>query len=227
MSLTSDQAARHAVQLRVPGMTEGQERLAAARVRVVGAGGLAGPALIALAQAGVGRLWIDDPEAVNEADERGWLLAPGTSGAPRADVAVARLQETTRMTRAEQYPIGGVPTATLICAPTPGERLVAAEQARRAGVPHVVLEPDADGGSVVSIPPGAPCYACARSTGPSGREAQAGAAALSLLAALELLLAIAYPGASGGRRIELVRGLPLSRPTARLAGCSCGAGSTP
>jgi len=225
--MTGDEAARHAAQLRVPGMEAGQERLAAARVRVVGAGGMAGPALLALAKAGVGTLWIDDPEAVNEADLRGWLLPPDRSGSPRGEVTVARLLETTRSTRAERYPAGGVPTATFICAPTAGERLVAAEQARRAGVPHVVLEFDADGGSVISVPKGAPCYACARSTGPAGREPQAGAAALSLLAALELLLAIAYPGEGGGRRIELLRGLPLSRPTVRLAGCSCGTGSTP
>ena len=82
MVLTGDEAARHAAQLRVPGMAAGQERLAAARVRVVGAGGMAGPALLALAKAGVGRLWIDDPEAVNDADLRGWLLPPDSSGAP-------------------------------------------------------------------------------------------------------------------------------------------------
>jgi adenylyltransferase/sulfurtransferase len=105
------------------------------------------------------------------------------------------------------------------------QALAAAEQARRAAIPHVVLEPDADGGSIVSVPPGAPCYACGRSTSSMGRPAQPGAAALSALAAAELVLAVALPGTVTGRRIELVRGAVTCRPTVRLAGCACAAGA--
>lgn len=226
MPLTTAQAARHAVQLHVPGMGEGQERLAAARVRVVGAGRAVAPALIALAQAGVGRIWVDDPEAIAEADTGGWLLAPGTSGA-RGDEVAARLAALVPPVRVERYPAGGVPTATLVCAPTVAERLVAAEQARRAGVPHVVLEPDAEGGSVVTVLPGAPCYSCARATSLSSRPPEPGGAVLACLAALELVLAISFSSAGGGRRIDVVRGLPIARATVRLAGCSCAPGAKP
>ncbi len=227
MPLTGDGSARQARQRLVPLVAEGQERLARARLRVVGAGRGAGPALLALVQAGVGCVWIDDPEDAGPADEGGWLLPPGSAGTPRAGAVAARLSELCRFTRAERYPTGGVPTATLVCAPTVAEALVAAEQARRAGVPHVVLELDGDAGSVVAIPPGAPCYACARSTTSAGRAGQAGGAVLACLAATELLLAIAAPSQVAGHRIDVVRGLVTSRPTVRLAGCACGGGDRP
>jgi adenylyltransferase/sulfurtransferase len=226
--LTGDERARHAAQLLVPGLAgAGQERLAASRVRVVGAGKAAGPALLALLQAGVGRIWVDDPEEVGSADEGGWVLPPGAGARSRAGAIVAQLSGRSRLARVERYPTGGVPTATLVCAPTVAEALVAAEQARRAGVPHVVLEPDGDGGCVVTVPPGAPCYSCARSTSSARRATEAGGAALGCLAALELVLAIAMPDDAAGRRIEVVRGLPASRPTVRLAGCSCAGGASP
>jgi adenylyltransferase/sulfurtransferase len=91
----------------------------------------------------------------------------------------------------------------------------------------VVLEPDGDAGSVVAIPPGAPCYACARSTTSARRAGEAGGAVLACLAAVELVLAIAIPAEAAGRRIEVVRGLMVSRPTARLAGCACAGGARP
>lgn len=227
MSLTGDGKARQARQLLVPLLAEGQDRLAGARLRVVGAGRGAAPALLALVQAGVGCVWIDDPEDAGPSDEGGWLLPPGSVGSPRSAAIVARLSELSRFTRVERYPTGGVPTATLVCAPTVAESLVAAEQARRAGVPHVVLELDGDAGSVVGIPPGAPCYSCARSTSSAGRAGQAGGAVLACLAAAELLLAMAAPGQAVGRRIEVLRGLVTSRPTVRLAGCACGGGDRP
>jgi len=221
LPLKADELARQARQLLVPGLAEGQERLAGARVRAVGAGKAAGPALISLVQAGVGCIWIDDPEEVVAADLGGWLLPPGATGVARAAAAVSRLSALSGFAHVERYPTGGVPTATLVCAPTVAEALVAAEQARRAGVPHVVLEVDGGGGSVVAVPPGAPCYACARSTSSAGRPIEAGGAVLGCLAAVELVLAVATPAAAAGRRIDVVRGLPASRPTVRLAGCAC------
>jgi molybdopterin/thiamine biosynthesis adenylyltransferase len=225
--LSSQERSRHARQILVPGMLEGQERLAASRIRVVGAGGAAGAALVALVRAGAGRVWIDDPEDAGEADRGGWLLSSTAAGSPRAVAAAAQLSGLPGRVRVEPYPTGGVPTATRVCAPTVAEALIAAEQARRAGVPHVVLEIDGEAGSLVTIPPGAPCYACARPTATAWRPAEAGAAAIACLAVIELLLAIAFPGEAAGRRIDLVRGLPISRPTVRLAGCACGSGPRP
>jgi adenylyltransferase/sulfurtransferase len=75
---------------------------------------------------------------------------------------------------------------------------------------------------VVTIPVGAPCYACARSIGSTGRPPAPGAAALSVLAAQELVLLVADRSMTGGRRIDLTRGVPSMKATARLAGCICG-----
>lgn len=220
-TLTDDRLARYARQLLLPGFGEdAQARLLEARVRVVGVGGAAGPALVYLVQAGVGRLWLDDPEGVAPADQ-GWLFGPAAVGVARTAAARAALAPLSSFAVVDAYPVGGVPTAALICAPSPAQALSAAEQARRAAIPHVVLETDGDGGSLVSVPPGAPCYACGRSITSAGRPALPGAAALSALAAAELLLAIALPGIAPGRRLELVRGTLTSRPTARLAGCVC------
>lgn len=214
--------ARWARQLLVPGFgAGGQERLMASRVRVVGADAVAAPALVYLAQAGVGRLWIDDPELAGPADMGGWLLAPESAGQPRAGAAVAALAPFSSFVSVEPYPVGGVPTATLVVAGSSAQALGAAEAARRARVPHVVLEADGDGGAVVSVPVGAPCYACARLATGAGRPPAPGAAALAALAAQELLLLIADPAATSGRRLELVRGVSSCRPSARLPGCAC------
>jgi molybdopterin/thiamine biosynthesis adenylyltransferase len=221
--LADDRLARFARQLLVPGFGElAQLRLQEARVRAVGAGGAASAALAYLVQAGVGRLWLDDPELVSPADVAGWLFHPGTVGMPRVEVARMALSPLSRFTEVAPYPAGGVPTAALVAAPSVVQALSAAEVARRAGIPHVVLEPDAEGGSVVTIPPRAPCYACARSTGGAERPPVAAAAALAALAAAELVQLIASPGAIPGRRIDLVRGVANAQPTSRLAGCACG-----
>ena len=215
--------ARWSRQLLVPGFGEAaQQRVAAATVRAVGADAVAAPALVYLVQAGVGRLWIDDVETVSPADAGSWIHPPSAVGAPRADAAVAALSRLSSYVEVAPYPVGGVPTAALVAAPSAAQALHAAEAARRAGIPHVVLEADADGGALVSVPPGAPCYACARSTG-AGRPAAPGSAALAALAAQELLLLVAWPGTVSGRRFDLVRGVATMRATARLAGCVCAA----
>jgi adenylyltransferase/sulfurtransferase len=227
MALTDEQIERYARQLLVPGFGEAaQEQLARARVRVVGADGVASAALVTLVQSGVGKLWIEDLEDVAPADLAGWLFPPSAVGTPRAQAAQAVLAPMSRFVTVEPYPTGGVPTATLVLAPSAAQSLASAEAARRAGVPHVVAEADGDGGAVISVPPGAPCYACARSTAGAGRPPQPGIAALAALAAQELLLMIAFPGTVPGRRLDLVRGVTTIRATTRLPGCVC-AGAIP
>lgn len=224
MPVSPEWLARQALQLPVPGFRGAAERLAEGRLRVVGAGPTAGPALAILARAGFGRIWVEDgaPAAAGP----GWL-GPAPEGATRADAACAALGAASRLVRVERYPPGGVPTATLVCADTPPAALAAAEQARRAWVPHVVLEPDGEGGAVVVVPPGAPCYACARPPLFAWKALLPGGTPLACLAAVELLLAVLEPGEGIGRRIELSAGRLTTRPTVRRAACACRRGRAP
>ncbi|HTN54262.1 MAG TPA: ThiF family adenylyltransferase [Anaeromyxobacter sp.] len=227
MALSEDRIARYSRQLLVPGFDEGaQERLLGARVRVVGADAVAAPALVALVQAGVGRIWIDDPEDVSPADLAGWLYPPAAVATPRTRAAAAALAPLSSYVLVDAYPTGGVPSAALVAAPSIAQALAAAEEARRAGIPHVVIEPDGEGGAVITVPPGAPCYSCGRSTGGAGRPPTPGIAALASLAAQELIQLVAFPGGAG-RRVDLVRGVATVRPTVRLAGCACSPSSVP
>jgi molybdopterin-synthase adenylyltransferase len=222
VSLSDDRVARWSRQLIVPGFGEGaQERLLAARVRVVGADGVASAAVVALVQAGIGRLWLEDAETVGPADLMGWLFPPAAVGTGRVEASRAAVAPLSTFASVERYPVGGVPDATLVCAPSVAQALAVAEAARRAGIPHAVVEPDGDGGAIVSVPPGAPCYACARSASGTGRPPSAGISALASLAALELVQMIATPEVVPGRRIDLVRGVASARTTLRLAGCVC------
>jgi molybdopterin-synthase adenylyltransferase len=222
--LSPEWLARHSLQLPVPGFREAAERLAAARLRVVGAGLAAGPALAALVRAGFGKIWVEDGGPAGAGP--GWL-GPAAEGATRAAAACAALGTASRLARVERYPAGGVPSATLVCAGSPPESMAAAEQARRAGVPHVVLEPDGEGGAVVVVPPGAPCYACGRSPSFAWKAPLPGGAPLGCLAAVELLLLVLEPGAVAGRRLELAAGLISDRPTVRRAACACARGGAP
>jgi adenylyltransferase/sulfurtransferase len=85
--------ARHIVLREVGG--PGQAKLKAARVLVVGAGGLGAPVLMYLAAAGVGRLGIIDDDTVSLSNlQRQVIFATGDVGAPkveRAAEAIARL----------------------------------------------------------------------------------------------------------------------------------------
>jgi adenylyltransferase/sulfurtransferase len=70
----------------------GQEKLAAARVLVVGAGGLGSPVLAYLAAAGVGRIGIVDDDAVDVTNlQRQIVYTTADVGAPKAATAAQRL----------------------------------------------------------------------------------------------------------------------------------------
>jgi molybdopterin/thiamine biosynthesis adenylyltransferase/rhodanese-related sulfurtransferase len=74
---------------------EGQRKLGAARVLVVGAGGLGSPAALYLAAAGVGTLGIADFDRVEEHNLQRQLLHDSASvGEPKVESAVRRLRAT-------------------------------------------------------------------------------------------------------------------------------------
>jgi len=74
--------------------TEGQEKLKAARVLVVGAGGLGCPVLLYLAAAGVGKLGVIDPDAVELSNlQRQVLYRTDELEQPKALMAVTHLKK--------------------------------------------------------------------------------------------------------------------------------------
>jgi molybdopterin/thiamine biosynthesis adenylyltransferase/rhodanese-related sulfurtransferase len=97
--LTADQRARYSRHLLLPEIGEiGQRRLLAARVLVVGAGGLGSPALLYLAAAGVGTIGVVDDDVVDPSNLQR-QIAHGTAdvGRPKVDSAaeaVSRLNPT-------------------------------------------------------------------------------------------------------------------------------------
>ncbi len=71
----------------------GQERLASARVLVIGAGGLGSPALQYLAAAGTGRIGIVDDDIVDETNlQRQTIFSTGDLARNKAEVAAERLR---------------------------------------------------------------------------------------------------------------------------------------
>jgi adenylyltransferase/sulfurtransferase len=218
--------ARYGRQTSLPAFgAAGQARLASSRVRVVGAGAGAAPGLLYLALAGVGTLWIDDPGSIAPADTGCWLYEEATVGGPRADAAAKALRERTSLVRIEVEPEGADPTAVILLTGSAVTALAAADRARAARLPLVAAQGDGEGGTVVTVPPGAPCFACARPVGGAVRAPSPTAGALGALAAAELIFLLVDPNGAKGRRIDLVRGVPSMRPTARLAGCICGGAS--
>lgn len=89
------EAVRYARHLTLPGIgVEGQLRLRAARILVVGAGGLGSPAALYLAAAGVGTIGIVDFDLVDLSNlQRQVLHGTSAVGAPKVDSAAARLHD--------------------------------------------------------------------------------------------------------------------------------------
>jgi hypothetical protein len=209
----------------LPGLGLGeQERLRAARVHVVGAGAVGGPALLCLAQAGVGTLYVDDGGDIAEEDATSWLYGAEQVGQPRLFAALDALRNASAFVKVRPYGTTGVhPTATLVCLTGRSAARAAAERARLSGLPHVVALPEGEGGEVVAVPSGAPCFGCASRSATSLGPQGSAAATVGLLGALEMLLMLSGLAASqeSGRRIRLELGLPQVQPTSRIPGCDC------
>ncbi|HEU4587579.1 MAG TPA: molybdopterin-synthase adenylyltransferase MoeB [Gemmatimonadales bacterium] len=94
-ALSGPELLRYARHLTLPDVgREGQERLKAARVLVLGAGGLGSPAALYLAAAGVGTLGLVDFDRVDLTNlQRQILHGTATLGQPKVVSAVARLAD--------------------------------------------------------------------------------------------------------------------------------------
>jgi molybdopterin/thiamine biosynthesis adenylyltransferase/rhodanese-related sulfurtransferase len=85
---------------------EGQERLKAARVLIVGVGGLGSPAALYLAAAGVGTLGLVEFDEVDESNlQRQVLYGQGDIGRSKLDVATARLSEINPLIDLQPHPV--------------------------------------------------------------------------------------------------------------------------
>jgi Dinucleotide-utilizing enzymes involved in molybdopterin and thiamine biosynthesis family 2 len=95
MSLSPDELHRYARHLILPGVERaGQERLKAARVLVVGAGGLGSPVALYLAAAGVGTLGLVDFDVVDVTNlQRQLLHGTRDVGRPKLESARDRIRE--------------------------------------------------------------------------------------------------------------------------------------
>lgn len=98
--------ARYERQILLPEIgIEGQEKLLAASVLVIGAGGLGSPVLQYLAAAGVGRIGIADADTVSESNLHRQILHPMKNiGKNKAESAAERLKELNPNVKRTLYP---------------------------------------------------------------------------------------------------------------------------
>jgi len=104
--MAKDESARYARQTALPGFgAEGQAKLRAARVLLIGVGGLGSPSALYLAAAGVGTLGIVDPDRVELSNLHRQILH-GTADVGRAKTESARdrLRDTNPDVRVEIFP---------------------------------------------------------------------------------------------------------------------------
>ncbi|MDA4127287.1 MAG: molybdopterin-synthase adenylyltransferase MoeB [Thaumarchaeota archaeon] len=104
-SLTRAEFERYSRQIVMPEIgPEGQERLKASSVLVVGVGGLGTPAAVFLAAAGVGRIGLADFDTVQASNlHRQVLYSEEDLGRKKVEVARARLQRINPHTKIETY----------------------------------------------------------------------------------------------------------------------------
>jgi len=202
-----DEWERYARQLVLPGVgPEGQARLAAARVLVVGLGGLGSPAAQYMAAAGVGRLTLVDNDAVEASNlPRQPLYGDADVGLPKAAAAAGRLRALNRgvevvplkahltaanaaeMVRSHYIVIDGTDTHAA--------RYALAAGCRDVGVPMVHGAVRGLAGQAALFPPGGPCYRCLVPRPPP--EADCGAQGVlgpvaGVIGSLQALLALAW-----------------------------------
>ena len=103
--LSGEEKSRYARHITLPevGM-EGQQRLKAASVLCIGAGGLGSPLLLYLAAAGVGRIGVVDDDRVEPSNlQRQVIHGTGTVGQPKTASAHARIEDLNPFCQVEEH----------------------------------------------------------------------------------------------------------------------------
>jgi adenylyltransferase/sulfurtransferase len=234
--------ARHIVLPEVGGA--GQARLLAARVLVVGAGGLGSPLILYLAAAGIGCIEVVDDDVVSLSNLQRQILHRdadlGRNKADSARQAVAALNPEVRLIAHRRRLDAGnaaglMQEADLIadCSDSLATRLLVNDAARAAGKTLVSAAVLRFEGQLATFKPGGPCYRCLAfdrlEPGSTPSCAQAGvmgamAGVIGSLQALEVVKEILGIGLSLAGALLLVDGLLGQTRRLRLAkdpACPC------
>lgn len=169
---------RYARHLLLPELGQvGQERLKAARVAVVGAGGLGCPALQYLAAAGVGTIRVIDDDLVERSNlQRQVLYTDADVGQPKAESAAARLRAQNPLIRIEaknvrldaSNALSLLEGADLVIngADNFPTRYLVSDASVLVGIPHIHGAIHRFEGEVSVFLPGGPCYRCLHPNSP-------------------------------------------------------------
>jgi len=199
----------------------GQNKLAASRVLVIGAGGLGSPVLYYLAAAGIGTLGIADPDTVAVSNlHRQILYATPDVGKAKVDVAARKLRSLNpdvnvvpRRVRADEANVDALIAGYDLVVDAPDNfatRYLVNDACWRAGTPLVEAAVLGFSGMLMTIvPPKTPCYRCLYPNPPADGDAPSAAdvgimgmvpgviGSLEALEAVKVLLGIGTP--LGGR----------------------------
>src|SRR4028119_2381796 len=95
MKLNNQEVLRYGRHLIMPEVgLEGQEKLKAAKILMVGAGGLGSPSAVYLAASGIGEMTIIDPDVVDVSNLQRQILHDSSSvGVPKVESAKKRIAE--------------------------------------------------------------------------------------------------------------------------------------
>lgn len=172
--MNDEQLLRYSRQIMLPQVgIEGQERLLASRVLIVGLGGLGSPVAMYLAAAGVGTLVVADFDAVDLSNlQRQILHGTARLGMAKVDSARETLADLNPEVRVEGYkgslteaalpPLVAGADAVVDCCDNFATRFAVNAACRSAGVPLISGAAIRTEGQVAvfSGRPGDPCYQC-------------------------------------------------------------------
>ena len=187
--LSDENLERYARQAIMPDIgEEGQEQLLAARVLVVGAGGLGSPAMLYLAAAGIGYITVIDPEQVELSNLNRQVLhttgSIGTAKAQQAAAAVAALNPAIEVTalveRLDDDNVETLLTAhdvVVDCSDNVETRYLLGDASHRCGTPLVFGGAVRTEGQLAvfhsgdAASNGSPCYRCVFPDMPDAQQA--------------------------------------------------------
>lgn len=224
--------ARHLVLSEIGG--PGQQKLAAARVLIVGAGGVGGPAALYLAAAGIGTIGLVDDDTVALSNlQRQILFSDADVGAPKVQAAAARLHQTNPHVAVEPHAVRLTPdnAAALIAAhdvvidgTDDFETRFAVNAACVAAGKPLVSGALGRWTGQVAVFAGRPCYQCLVAESPPDAETCARVGVVGALtgvigsmAALEAIKLITGAGEALAGRLMLYDGLAGTSRSVKIA----------